>query len=207
MHKKKLDIFSHPKFKLKFKFKLKGRLSDLTNTRFGRRRPWIAVGALPFAISYFFLWMVFPGSSQIFDFFYYLFFLIIYNTFYSVESVPHLALVPEMTNDDKTRTELVSFRLVTFVVAALFSTTIHGILIRAFEPRLGYFLSACFFSFIFIFPPIICSIFCKVIIFPPPFFPPSTTTDPGQRKQQGKKKSCLERNQNNHHFFQELNPL
>ena len=140
---------------------LVGRLSDLTNTRFGRRRPWIALGALPFALSYFFLWMVFPDSSQVFDFFYYLVVLLVYNTFYSVESVPHLSLVPEMTNDDKTRTELVSYRLVTFVVAALFSTTVHGILIRVFEPRLGYFISASFFAFIFIFPPIICSIFCK----------------------------------------------
>ena len=104
-----------------------------------------------------------PGSSQFIDFVYYLFWLILYNTFYTCISVPHLSLIPEMTDSDKERTELTSYKIVTLVVAALLGTTVHGILLQTIEnQRLAYFISAAIFSVIFIFPPIVTAIVCKV---------------------------------------------
>lgn len=141
-----------------------GRLSDITKTKWGRRRPWLLIASIPLAVSYFFLWQVIPGSSQIIDFVYYLFWLVLYNTFYTCISVPHLALIPEMTNSDKERTELTSYKIITLVLAALLGTSVHGVLIQVIEnQRLAYFISASIFSVIFIFPPIITAIVCKVL--------------------------------------------
>ena len=139
-----------------------GRLSDLTLTRWGRRRPWLMVAAIPLAISYFFLWQVIPGAGQFLDFVYYLFWLVLYNTFYTCISVPHLALIPEMTDDDKEQTQLTSYKIVTLVLAALFGTTLHGLFLRAIpDLRTAYAVSAGIFAFIFIFPPILTALLCK----------------------------------------------
>lgn len=68
-----------------------------------------------------------------------------------------------MTNSDKERTELTSYKIVTLVLAALLGTAVHGILLQSIEnQRLAYFISASIFSVIFIFPPIVTAIVCKV---------------------------------------------
>ena len=40
-----------------------GYLSDRTETRWGRRYPWIVAGAIPFGITFFLMWIV-PGISS-----------------------------------------------------------------------------------------------------------------------------------------------
>ena len=47
-----------------------GRLTDMTNTRWGRRRPWLLFGAIPFALAFYLHWLV-PDLSQAGLFWYY----------------------------------------------------------------------------------------------------------------------------------------
>jgi GPH family glycoside/pentoside/hexuronide:cation symporter len=50
---------------------LVGILSDRTHTRWGRRRPWILIGAIPFGLLFFLLWVV-PAFGDIGKYLYYL---------------------------------------------------------------------------------------------------------------------------------------
>lgn len=102
---------------------LMGRISDHTHTRFGRRRPWFLVGALPFGVSYALLWQI-PEMSQNGMMLYALVVYIALSLSMTVLSVPYLALIPEWARDFDERTTMNTVRstfavLGTMVAAAL----------------------------------------------------------------------------------------
>ena len=71
-----------------------------------------------------------------------------------------------MTDDDKEQTSLTSFRIITLVLASLIGTSVHGfILALVSSKQLAYFISGSIFSVVFIFPPILAAIVCKVYFF------------------------------------------
>lgn len=86
-----------------------GVASDRTNSRWGRRLPWILYGAVPFGIFFFLQWIV-PPFSQWGLFWYYVIISIIFNSFYTAVNLPYTALTPELTQDYDERTSLNSFR-------------------------------------------------------------------------------------------------
>ncbi len=92
-----------------------GVLSDRTRSRWGRRYPWIIVGAIPFGITFFLQWVVprfssDPVLNQWSLFWYYVIISILFNTFYTAVNLPYTALTPELTQDYQERTTLNSFR-------------------------------------------------------------------------------------------------
>ena len=66
-----------------------GWLSDRTKSRFGRRRPWVALGAAPYIMSYVALWIVPPGSRFVRSIFYACMYLL-FVTFGTVVAVPYV---------------------------------------------------------------------------------------------------------------------
>jgi glycoside/pentoside/hexuronide:cation symporter, GPH family len=86
-----------------------GVMSDRTQSRWGRRLPWILYGAIPFGIFFFLQWIV-PPFSQWGLFWYYVIISIIFNSFYTAVNLPYTALTPELTQDYDERTSLNSFR-------------------------------------------------------------------------------------------------
>ncbi len=92
-----------------------GLLSDRTHHTWGRRLPWLFWGAIPFGLSFFFLWWVpqfnpDPAQNQTPLFWYYVLVAIAVNTFYTVVNLPYTALTAELTQDYDERTSLNSFR-------------------------------------------------------------------------------------------------
>jgi len=90
-----------------------GWLSDRTRSRFGRRIPWMVVAVLPCAIIFFLHWLV-PepvgdGGMWVL-FWYYVAASFIYNAASSAVTVPHTALMAELTEDYDERTSLVGYR-------------------------------------------------------------------------------------------------
>jgi len=87
-----------------------GILSDRTKSKYGKKRVYILFGAIPFAISFIFLWMIPTEASLLIKFLLSTIALLLYSTFYSIVTVPYMALLPMMTNNYDERTQITSFR-------------------------------------------------------------------------------------------------
>ncbi len=87
-----------------------GRLSDLTRTRFGRRRPYFLLGAIPFGLTFACLWQDLPGASQEARFAMYAGVYVLHALASTVVTVPYMALLPEMALDYVERTAMNVYR-------------------------------------------------------------------------------------------------
>lgn len=85
---------------------LMGYISDHTRTRWGRRRPYIFVGAITAGILFAALWQLPAGHSETFYFWFFLIGSIIFYMAYTVFATPWVALGYEMTPDYNERTRL-----------------------------------------------------------------------------------------------------
>jgi GPH family glycoside/pentoside/hexuronide:cation symporter len=106
-----------------------GFLSDRTRTRWGRRRPFLLFGAIPFGVLFILLWWVPPTSNQGLIFGYYLVVYLLFETTASVVVCPHLALSPELTLDHDERSTLVMYRMVITIAAGVLVPVLFGIFI------------------------------------------------------------------------------
>jgi GPH family glycoside/pentoside/hexuronide:cation symporter len=85
-----------------------GYITDNTKSRFGRRRPYIFIGAILSGIMFALLWQMNPENSQMYNFWYFLilsFIFIIANTIFAT---PYIGLGYEMTPDYNERTRLMA---------------------------------------------------------------------------------------------------
>jgi len=88
-----------------------GFLSDRTRTPFGRRIPYIALGAVPFGIIYFLLWIPPFNSTQTIPLFlYFLSFICLFDGFYSIVVLNWASLYPEMFSSLTERASVNSLR-------------------------------------------------------------------------------------------------
>jgi glycoside/pentoside/hexuronide:cation symporter, GPH family len=85
-----------------------GFVSDNTRSRYGRRRPYILVGAILVGISFALMWQLPSGHSEKFYFWVFLGSSIVFYTFYTVFAAPWVALGYEMTPDYHERTRLMA---------------------------------------------------------------------------------------------------
>jgi glycoside/pentoside/hexuronide:cation symporter, GPH family len=85
---------------------LMGYISDHTRTRWGRRRPYIFVGAIAAGLLFAGLWQLPAGHSESFYFWFFLIGSIIFYLAYTVFATPWVALGYEMTPDYNERTRL-----------------------------------------------------------------------------------------------------
>ena len=86
-----------------------GYISDRTHTRFGRRRPYIALGAVCVALTMIFLFNP-PEASPTFEMVWFTGFIYALFLFWTVVVVPYESLGPEITFDYNDRTSLFAMR-------------------------------------------------------------------------------------------------
>jgi glycoside/pentoside/hexuronide:cation symporter, GPH family len=86
-----------------------GYISDNTKSRFGRRKPYIFIGAILSGTLFAVLWQLNPESSQAYNFWYFLIFSMIYLIGNTMYSTPLIGLGYEMTFDYNERTRLMGF--------------------------------------------------------------------------------------------------
>ena len=109
-----------------------GVISDRTVSRYGRRRPYLILGAILLAIS-----MVAIFASPAFHstqsrVLYMGAILIFYATAYSVFNIPYMAMPGEMTGDYHVRTELMSWRVYAVAAAIILASVCGPMLLQAF---------------------------------------------------------------------------
>ncbi len=92
---------------------LVGLFSDRTKTRWGRRYPWMFITAIPFGLSYYFIWTT-PFAADASDttkLIYYIVVTTIFQIFFTTTNLPYTALTAELSRSYDEVTELTSFRL------------------------------------------------------------------------------------------------
>lgn len=86
-----------------------GFISDNTKSRFGRRRPYIFIGAILSGVLFAVLWQLSPENSTTYNFWYFLIFSLIYLTGNTIFATPLIGLGYEMTSDYNERTRIMAF--------------------------------------------------------------------------------------------------
>ena len=86
-----------------------GYMSDQTRTRYGRRRPYIAIGSVFVALAMIFLFNP-PKASKLFETIWFAVFIYALFLFWTIVAVPYESLGPEITFDYHDRTSLFAMR-------------------------------------------------------------------------------------------------
>ena len=127
-----------------------GSISDRTNTRWGRRRPWLLFGAIPFGLAFLLHWLV-PPLGATGKFWYYLIVAILLDTGFTAVNVPYTALTAELTKDYDERTVLNSYRFSFSILGGMVAAFLHGIIVSGFDNVLtGNAISAAIWAFFII---------------------------------------------------------
>jgi len=132
---------------------LVGVLVDRVRSRWGRRRPFFLFGALPYALFFVMLWWVPPWTSQFYLALYYVIAYLLYDTAFTVVSVPYSALTPELTEDYDERTSLNGYSQAVSIAGGLIAAVSVPVLKDAFpNQQTGFFVAGLIFG-IFAFLP------------------------------------------------------
>ncbi|MBI4558117.1 MAG: MFS transporter [Candidatus Hydrogenedentes bacterium] len=138
---------------------LMGYISDRTRSRFGRRMPYIATGALVMAAGLLGMWTVPRGLSE-FQFYAYLFAMqIIFTVGTTMTGIPFSALIPELAKDYSAKTVLVAWMQSGTYVGTVFGGSVRayvewrGTAANGFQEFAIYCalgMVACYWFFIFL---------------------------------------------------------
>jgi len=112
-----------------------GHIADRTRTRWGRRRPYLLFGFIPFGIAFAMLWWRPPFENIIALTAYYAFAYFLYDTLFTVVSMPYLALTPELTQDYDERTSLTSYRMAFSLLGSLVAFIVPLMIIGTMRPE------------------------------------------------------------------------
>jgi oligogalacturonide transporter len=133
---------------------LMGYLSDITRSRFGRRRVYFLVGIVPVAVSFTLLWLPIEGWSQAALFVYYSGAYVLFSLVFTMVMVPYYALNAEMTRDIGARARLSGVRMICAQIANLVAGTIPGIILglQLGDQGRNYILMGAVFGVVFALP-------------------------------------------------------
>lgn len=97
-----------------------GVISDKTKTRFGRRRPYLLLGAIPLSVSFALLWQLFFKEVNTMII-YYTIAGLLFSTMYSFVAIPYNSLLPEMSQDYDERTSISGYKMAFSFIGSLLS--------------------------------------------------------------------------------------
>jgi GPH family glycoside/pentoside/hexuronide:cation symporter len=112
-----------------------GYISDRTRSRWGRRRPYLLFGFLPFALAFMALWWIPPLENDFWLVAYYTVAYIVFDAAATFVYMPYFALTPELTLDYDERTSLTSYRMFFSIFASLIAFTVPLAVIGTMRPQ------------------------------------------------------------------------
>jgi len=112
-----------------------GYISDRTRSRWGRRRPFLLFGALPFALAFMLMWYRPPIASQVLLAVYYALAYVLFDAAATFVYMPYYALTPELTSNYDERTSLTTYRMSFSILGSLAAFTIPLLIVGTFQPQ------------------------------------------------------------------------
>lgn len=112
-----------------------GHLSDRTRSRWGRRRPFLLFGAVPFGLAFLMLWWKPPFENSVFFAIYYAAAYLFFDTAATFVYMPYFALTPELTSNYDERTSLTTYRMFFSILGSLLAFTLPLLIIGSFNPE------------------------------------------------------------------------
>ncbi len=112
-----------------------GYLTDRTRTRWGRRRPYLLFGALPFAIAFVLLWWRPPLTGSLALSIYYAAAYVLFDTAATLVYMPYYTLTPELTSSYDERTSLTGYRMFFSILGGLLAFTVPIAIVGSFTPQ------------------------------------------------------------------------
>lgn len=106
-----------------------GAISDRTQHKLGRRRPFLLWGGGLLAVSALLIFGLPNFENKTLAAWYMGFALVFYATAYSIYNVPYIAMVAEMTDDFHERTRLMSFRVMNVSAANILANSIGPLIV------------------------------------------------------------------------------
>jgi glycoside/pentoside/hexuronide:cation symporter, GPH family len=130
---------------------LVGVLSDKLRTRWGRRRPFLLLFAIPYGLAFLILWWAPPWENQVVLMIHVMLAYALSDTFQTLVVVPFHALTPEMTSDYDERTSLASYRMFFNFLASVAGGVVAPMIVDATlagggTQQQGYFLASAIFG-------------------------------------------------------------
>ena len=130
---------------------LVGMLSDRVHSRWGRRRPFLLIFAIPFGLSFTLLWFSPPWESQVALLLYVMLAFMLADTFSTLVGMPFNALMPEIVPGYDERTSLMGIRSFFQLSAALVTVIaapaiVDATLANGLTQQQGYLLTAMVFG-------------------------------------------------------------
>ena len=140
-----------------------GHLSDRTRSRWGRRRPFLLFGALPYALVFVMMWLRPGWDNQVALVIYYAIAYVLYDTAATFCYMPYYALTPDLTENYDERTSLTSYRMFYSILGSLLAFTIPMAIIGKLSPENAprVVLMAIIFGLLSAFPLLLVFFFTK----------------------------------------------
>jgi len=85
-----------------------GYISDHTTSRWGKRRPYVFIGAVIAGLSFAMMWQLSADNSEIYNFYYFLTWSCVFSLGMTIFGVPYVAMGYEMSSDFHERTRLMA---------------------------------------------------------------------------------------------------
>jgi oligogalacturonide transporter len=129
---------------------LMGMLSDRTRSKFGRRRFYFLIGAIPVFVSWVMLWYSFGITGETAKIIYYMIAFMFFSTAFTIVMVPYNAILADMTDDYNKRSAFTGVRLSFSAGAAILCGTVPGMIMGNFaDEQTGYLIMALIFGIVF----------------------------------------------------------